>query len=74
MPNKVMTAQELSEFLGLSYSNLRVILHRDASQLPPYFTVGQHKRWYLSIVEEWIVKNSVSDSLPQNARDTREYN
>lgn len=77
MLSKVMTATELSEYLGISYSHFRTLLNRDASKLPPYFLVGDHKRWYEAEVERWIKETtkkkqigSVSDSLPKNAQTT----
>lgn len=66
---EVLNAKQLAKYLGISYSNLRTLLSRDESKLPPYIPIGDHKRWYLSTVRAWIEKKqTVPDSLPAEAR------
>ena len=70
--SEVMNAQQLAKYLGISYSNLKAFLSRDESKLPPYITVGDHKRWYLSTVRAWIEKQTEPNSLSGTMHETSE--
>lgn len=59
---EVMNGKQLAQYLGVSYSYLRELSSQEG-KLPPYFTVGGLKRWYLSTVRAWMENNTAPDSL-----------
>lgn len=67
---EVMSARQLSVYLGFSYETLRQILLNDEDSLPPYTTIGGHRRWYLPTVRTWFENNTGSGSLQGKSTKT----
>lgn len=54
----VMNTRQLCEFMGISYSNFKILMDKDESKLPPYFVIGTYRRWYMEVVVKWMKRNS----------------
>lgn len=53
--HKLMSAQELANYLGLTYGHIRRLLLERPDQLPPYIQITEtRKRWKIEDVDKWL--------------------
>lgn len=50
----LLTARQLAEILGFSYSTINRYSSQHPEKLPPSIEVFGQKRWELSDVEKWL--------------------
>lgn len=65
----VLTGKQVAAILQITDNHFRVLLHRDETKLPPYFVIGEHKRWYMVEVEKWMKRNSGHHKKMSGNRD-----